>query len=104
MKVFISNGLRDKENPKEYVERCRKVVEEEMAKLFPDETIERIDTYFEDFNGNRLQFLGKSIMEGLAVCDVAVFMDDWQWFEGCRSEHFIATQYGIPCYYFSTKN
>jgi hypothetical protein len=60
---------------------------------------ELIDTYFEGFNGNRLEFLGKSIMEGLAKADVALFLDDWEKFNGCRSEHFVATQYGVCCIY-----
>jgi hypothetical protein len=61
-----------------------------------------IDTFFSDYKGNRLQFLGKSIMEGLAVADVAVFVDDWEKYDGCRCEHFIATQYGVKCIYYNS--
>ncbi len=103
MKVSISNGLRGKKDPKEYHLKCREVVKRELSKMFPDETIEIISVFFDDFNGNRLQFLGKSIMEELAFCDVAVFRDDWQNYDGCRSEQFIASQYKKTCIYLRTE-
>jgi hypothetical protein len=62
---------------------------------------ELIDTYFAEFNGNRLQFLGKSISDGLALADVALFIGDWERYDGCRCEHFIAAQYKIPCLYYN---
>jgi hypothetical protein len=61
---------------------------------------ELIDTYFMDFEGNRLQFLGKSILDGLALADVALFIGDWENFDGCRCEQFIAAQYKVPCLYY----
>jgi hypothetical protein len=61
---------------------------------------ELINTYFTDFNGNRLQFLGRSISEGLALADIALFVGDWENFDGCRCEQFIAAQYKIPCLYY----
>jgi hypothetical protein len=64
--------------------------------------VKTLDTFFSDFKGNRLQFLGKSILEGLALADVAVFVDDWEKYEGCRCEHFIAAQYGVKCIYYSS--
>jgi len=100
-KIMISNGLRGKEHPMEYVDRCREVVKAYFAKPGRDH-IELINTYFADYNGNRLQFLGRSISEGLALADIVVFMDDWHNYDGCRSEHFIATQYGVPILYLST--
>ena len=99
-RIMVSNGLRGKENPKEYVERCRSAVDAYYSAT--GEAFERIDTFFTDFNGNRLQFLGKSISEGLALADEVVFMDDWEKYDGCRAEHFIAAQYGVPCVYLST--
>jgi hypothetical protein len=94
---MVSNGMRGKTNVEQYIEKCRAAVD----KYYTDkaEQFERINTFFADFNGSRLQFLGKSISEGLALADEVVFMDDWQNYDGCRSEHFIATQYGIPCVY-----
>jgi hypothetical protein len=66
---------------------------------FEGDDVEIIDTFFKEFNGNRLEFLGKSIMEWLAKADVAVFVGDWQNYDGCRCEHFIAEQYKVPCLY-----
>ena len=99
-KIMISNGLRGKENPEKYVQKCREVVDEFYKSR--GEEFERINTYFADFNGNRLQFLGKSISEGVAIADEVVFMDDWEKYDGCRCEHFIATQYGVKCVYLNS--
>jgi hypothetical protein len=44
--------------------------------------------------------LGKSISEGLALADVALFIGDWENFDGCRCEQFIAAQYKVPCMYY----
>jgi len=100
IKVMISNGLRGNTDPHGYVEKCRDAVRAYYKAR--GIAFELIDTYFSDFNGNRLQFLGKSIMDGLAQADEVVFMDEWEKYDGCRAEHFIATQYGITCRYLST--
>ena len=99
-KVMVSNGMRGKANPKEYVEQCRIAVEKYFGGK--GEKIELINTFFSDFNGSRLEFLGKSISEGLALADVVVFMDDWETYDGCRCEHFIAVQYGVECAYLES--
>ena len=95
-KIFVSQPMRGKTN-KEIIE------ERECALSWLRKTIGRfelIDTYFEGFNGNRLQFLGKSITEGLALADAALFIGAWENFDGCRCEHFIAVQYKVPCLYY----
>ena len=97
MKIFVSNGLRGKENPKEYVDKCRVAVD----KKYPNG--ERIDSYFPDFDGNRMQFLGKSIQDCLSQADLAVFMDDWHNYDGCVVEHLVAQRYGVEIDYISTK-
>jgi len=99
-KIMVSNGMRGKENVEQYVEQCRKAVDAYYSAK--GEPFERINTFFAGFDGNRLQFLGKSISEGLALADEVVFMDDWQTYDGCRTEHFIATQYGVPCVYLES--
>jgi hypothetical protein len=96
-KVFISQPMRGKTNEQILAERERAV--ETAASYFNQDMVEIIDTFFTDFNGNRLEFLGKSVMEGLARADVAVFVGDWQNYDGCRCEHFIAAQYKVPCLY-----
>ena len=45
MKIFVSNGLRGKADPKGYVEKCRAAVD----KKYPNG--ERIDSFFKDFDG-----------------------------------------------------
>ena len=99
-RIMVSNGLRGKENIAKYVEECRKAVDDHYTKKGED--YERINTYFANFDGNRLQFLGKSISEGLALADEVVFMDDWELYDGCRAEHFIAVQYGVKCVYLTS--
>jgi hypothetical protein len=101
MKVFISQPMRGKTEDEILDERTRAF--DAVCGRFntPRQEIERLDTFFKDFNGNRLEFLGRSIMEGLAKADVAVFIGDWQNYDGCRCEHFIAAQYKVPCLYVS---
>jgi hypothetical protein len=106
-KIMISNGMRGKTDPEGYVKKCREAVDAYYAAK--GESFERINTFFADFclpagkvDGNRLQFLGKSISEGLALADEVVFMDDWHKYDGCLAEHFIAVRYGVPCVYLES--
>jgi len=92
-KVFISQPMRDKS------EAEIRATQKRVFEAFPEDRYEYINTYFHGFNGNRLEYLGKSITEGLSKADVAVFCSDWERYDGCRCEHFIAAQYKIPCAY-----
>jgi hypothetical protein len=94
-KLFISQPMKGKTD-KEILEAKEDGLKLAELKLGDFEVI---DTFFKDFDGNRLEFLGKSIMDGLAKADVALFLDDWEKFDGCRAEHFIAAQYGVRCIY-----
>lgn len=98
-RIFISQPMRGKTD--EAIKSIREAALEVLNDAFMKEDYEVIDTLFTDFNGNRLEFLGKSITEGLARADIAVFLDDWERYDGCRCEQFIAAQYNIPCIYFS---
>ena len=97
MKVFVSQPMRGKTEDEILNERAKalQTLQEQWLEEF-----EVIDTYFAHFDGNRLQFLGKSISEGLALADVALFIGDWEHYDGCRCEQFIAMQYQIPCIYW----
>jgi hypothetical protein len=95
-KVFVSQPMKGKTT--EEILNTRRAALEYIEKTIGAFAL--IDTHFLDFNGNRLQFLGKSISEGLAVADVAVFVGDWEQFDGCRCEQFIAAQYKVPCLYY----
>ena len=98
-KIFISQPMKGK--TEEHIKEIRQNAINTLKFMYPNliNEYEIINTHFTDFNGNRLQFLGKSIMEGLAIADVAVFLDDWEKYDGCRCEHFIASQYKIHCLY-----
>jgi hypothetical protein len=95
-KIFISQPMRGKTNEEILAERSIAV---EKAKEKLGEDVEVIDTFFNNFNGNRLQFLGKSITERLAVADAAVFAGDWREYDGCKCENYIAKRYKVPCVY-----
>jgi hypothetical protein len=95
-KIFISQPMRGKTNEEILAERSIAI---EKAKEKLGEDVEVIDTFFNNFDGNRLQFLGKSIMEGLAVADVAVFIGDWREYDGCECENHTAKRYKVPCVY-----
>ena len=97
MKVFISQPMRGK--TQEEILSARTKAIGELEKSSPNEAVEVIDTYFKNFNGNRLEFLGKSIMDGLAKADVALFIGDWEHYDGCACEHFIAAKYGVKIVY-----
>jgi hypothetical protein len=97
-KVFISQPMKGK--TEEEILSARNGALEQLKIKIGD--FELINTYFADFNGNRLQFLGKSISEGLALADIAVFIGEWERFDGCRCEQFIAAQYGVPCLFFNS--
>ena len=56
--------------------------------------IEVLDTYYQDFDGNRVSFLARSISD-LSKADVAIFAPGWENFSGCRCEHAVCEEYGI---------
>lgn len=96
IKVFISQPMRGK-TEKQILDEKNKAISS-LTKLVREE-VEIIDTYFKDFNGNRIEFLGKSILDGLGKCDVAVFLNGWDSADGCLCEHFVAVRYGVKCLY-----
>jgi len=100
-KITVSQGLRGKGDPEACVAKCRRAAQDYYKNR--KENVELTDTFFKDFDGNRLQFLGKSISEGLALADEIVFMDDWRNYDGCLAEHFIAIRYGVPIVYLNSQ-
>jgi hypothetical protein len=94
-KLFVSQPMKGKTS-EEILAQREKALAAVKKRIGP---FELIDTFFADFNGNRLEFLGKSVSEGLAIADAALFIGDWHKYDGCRCEHFIAAQYGVPCHY-----
>jgi hypothetical protein len=90
-KVFVSQPMRGRTDEEILAERERL---EELAreKCGGDAVI--VDSFFKDFNGNALQFLGKAIGV-LAEADAAIFGKGWENARGCRIEHLCCQEYGI---------
>jgi hypothetical protein len=89
-RVFISQPMRGKTDEEILAER--KSLEASVKRWDPEAQI--IDSYFADFNGNRLQFLAKSIGK-LAEADAAIFGKGWEKMSGCKVEHLCCEEYGI---------
>ena len=97
MKVFISipfNGRSDDKvaGEKEAVFKRNKAVQKEPVEL--------IDSYISEnapVSGERAGawYLGESIKR-LAESDAAVFAPGWEVARGCRIEHAVCEEYGIP--------
>jgi hypothetical protein len=96
-KIFISQPMSGKTTRQ--IKKERSKVVDCVQRHFGETTVEALDTVFKGFDGNSLEFLGKSIMKGLAKADVAVFVGNWQNEDGCQCAHFIAEQYKVPCFY-----
>lgn len=91
-KLFISQPMRGKTLEEITAERERMI--SHAGKVVNDE-IEVLDTYYKDFDGNRVQFLGRSIGD-LGKADIAIFAPGWEDFAGCRCEHTVCVEYNIP--------
>jgi hypothetical protein len=106
-KVMVTKGLRGKTNPEAYHEKCISAVKRYYADKNEKIEITESNGVSNTFDGSttqkRLFGLGNVIAAELAVCDELVLMDDWKNYDGCRSEHFIATQYGVPCVYMMSE-
>jgi hypothetical protein len=90
-KVFVSQPMRGKSN--EEIQSERDMLIAEARKTAAGE-IEVLDSFFKDFDGNALAFLGKSISL-LSSADIAVFGRGWQDARGCVIEHKCCEEYGI---------
>ena len=89
--VFISQPMRGKTGEEIRAEREKAV---ETVKAFVNDEVEVLDSYFDDFDGNPLEYLAKSI-ELLAKADVAYFAKGWEDARGCMIEHICAVEYAI---------
>lgn len=96
MKLFISQPMRDKTDEEILAERKALI---EAAENVTGEKIEPLDTFFTDYTPDApyqgVAFLGRSIM-ALANADIAIFGLGWEEYRGCKIEHQICIEYGIP--------
>ena len=90
-KIFISQPMKGKTSEEIRAEREKAV---EVVKAFVNDEVEVLDSYFDDFDGNPLEYLAKSI-ELLAKADIAYFAKGWKDARGCRIEHICAVEYTI---------
>ena len=93
-KLFVSQPMNGKSSDEILKERKYLIA---MAETYPGETLEVLDTFFEDApaDAKPLWYLGESL-KYLASADLAVFARDWACERGCRIEHAAAEEYGIP--------
>ena len=56
--------------------------------------IKELSYFIEDYPGEIIWYLGKSI-QFLSQADIAYFGGDWRNTRGCKVEHEVAMQYGI---------
>ena len=106
-RVMVTKGLRGRENPEQYHEICIAAVKAYYASKGEEIEITESNGVSNSFDGSttqkRLYGLGNVIAAELAICDELVLMDNWQNYDGCRSEHFIASQYGVKCVYLRSE-
>lgn len=95
MNVFISQPMRNRSEKD--IKSERKSVMSYIKKLYKDENVKEINSFFEmDVQSKNvsLRMLGMSL-ELLAEADIAVFVDGWSLARGCKIEHDAAKAYGI---------
>ena len=91
-KLFISQPMRGKTEEEIMAERADAI---QAAKEALKDDVEVIDSYFSNYDGKALEFLGKSIML-LAQADFVYFAPGWDNARGCVIEHQCAVNYDIP--------
>lgn len=91
-KLFISQPMRGKTDMEIQAERERMAA---YAREAFCEDVEVLDTYYKDFDGSCVEFLGRAISD-LGKADMAVFAPGWDRFDGCCCEHTVCELYGIP--------
>lgn len=90
-KLFISQPMRGK-TEEAILEERNKLIAKAIEKYGGE--VEILDTYFADYDGNALGYLGRSISM-LAKADIGLFAADWKGARGCRVEHLCCEEYGV---------
>lgn len=107
---MLSNGLRGKENPDQYVLDCRRALNnycisegiqyDLLHSYRPEEYVKAIDEM--GIEKARIAMLGVTITKELASCDMLVLVDDWYNYDGCTIEFEIAKRYGKKIAFIKT--
>ena len=95
-RLFVSQPMRGK-TQEEIIEQRDKAVKK-LSLIFNEE-FEVVDSYFtedepKNVKNSGVYWLGKSL-ELLSKCDLALFIDDWWEYRGCRIEQEVCRTYGI---------
>lgn len=100
-KIFISQPMRNLSDEKIKEERdlALKKFTYFFEKKYPNETFKVLDSFFDDFNGNGIAFLGKSLLDCLSEADIVIFAPNWSSARGCKIEHDVAVAYGLEVFY-----
>lgn len=95
-KVFISQPMSDKTDDEIFAAREAAVC---ALNNQLKQGVEILNSFFQDapHEAKPVWFLGESI-KVLSEADIAVFLDDWRRYRGCRAEHLICKEYDIPTY------
>lgn len=95
-KVFISQPMSDKTD--EEILAVREAAVRTLNKQLNQE-VEILDSFFQGapHEAKPAWFLGESV-KVLSNADIAIFLDDWRKYRGCRIEHLICKEYNIPTY------
>lgn len=91
-KLFISQPMRGKCDKEILDERSRVI--NDVKKLFPNEKIVVIDSFFDGEPKTPLWYLGESI-KLLGQADFVYFCKDWEKYRGCCIEHECCVRYAI---------
>ena len=95
-KIFISQPMNNKTDEQILDERNRAI---DIIKETHGNDIVVLDSFFKEDapTGAKIPvwFLAKSL-ELLSQADFACFVGDWKNYRGCKFEHEVAQEYGIP--------
>lgn len=91
MKVYISQPMRNKTDEEIQIERDKII--KLLQNKFDDPEI--LDQRSKDKESNKIKALAHSI-EVLSQADFAFFGPKWNYYGGCKIEHIICEEYGIP--------
>lgn len=94
-KLFISQPMTGKTDEEIRREREKAI---QAAREMLDDDVEVLDSYFPDFNGSPLEYLGR-VISMLADADIMYFAPGWEYSRGCRIEHECAIVYDIDTIY-----
>lgn len=90
-KLFISQQMRGRTNDEILTERRQAV--QDVQRMIGEE-VEPMNTFFTNYDGKPLEFLGKAISM-MAQADMVYFCKGWEYARGCRVERSAAENYDV---------